>query len=434
MNRYLVLSLIGLSLLACRKKKEPSPEPPPPPDTETPIPAIGHQTGPGLFKRDRITVPVGSQDQTIEYIGSMFLIMIPAGTFDGPATMTVEEITDSCQGNLGYTYRIGADKPLKKPIEIAFEYKYMKLHGSDLRCLMVARHNSDKVWYVQENYEHDAARDRIVVRTMELGDFGLMRTLLINPEDSTLAVGGETDVEVLRVIPLRPQEGNGEVLAPLKPVALDAFPKGIPVIKAVPLEREYVDMWTAEEIAAITSIGNHAICHAKYENPEGTNARIYANLNSRATSDYLLAVSYTMPITGDALDVKVGDGFWFSVPARIREVNGNFELLFMRGNEHISITWPTTGTGTWNWETPDAPHATFSLAPLYGVDRLISSYEDPVTRQRKPSGGSLTITHDGGPDDFVEGHFVMTNAGRYYDLGYRTSERVEGKFRVMRVR
>ncbi len=433
MNRYLILSLLGLSLLACRKKKEPSPEPPPAPDTEIPVPSIGHQTGPGIHKSDLITVPVGTEDQTIEYIDSRFLITIPAGTFTGPATMTVEEITDSCQGNLGYTYRITANQPLKKPIELAFDYRFMKLHGSDLRCLMVAHHNSNKVWYVQENYEHDAARTRIVIRTKDVGDFALMRTLLISPKDSSLVVGGETDVEVMRVIPLRPQEDNAEVLAPLKPVAKDVFTKGIPVIKAVPLERELVNIWTAEDLAAITDIGNHAICHAKHENPEGKDARIYAHLNSRVTTDFLLAVSYTLPITGDALELKIAHQNWFSVPARITEVNGMLRLLYQQDEYHVMIAWPATGTGTWNWETANAPHAVFEAGNIYMGDRMSSRYNDPVTGEVKPSGGSLTITSNEGPDGFVEGHFVLTNAGRYYDLGYRVSERVEGKFRVKRM-
>lgn len=432
-NRYLILSLLGISLLACRKKKEPSPEPPPTPDTEIPVHAIGHHTGKGIQEDEMISIPVGTEEQTIEYVDSRLLIMIPAGTFSGPATMTVEEITDSCQGNLGYTYRVTASQPLKKPVQLAFDYRFMELHGSDHRCLMVARHNSDKVWYVQENYEHDAPRTRIVIQTKEPGDFALMRTLLISPKDSSLVVGGETDVEVMRVIPLRPQEGNGDVLAPLKPVGKDVFTKGIPVIKAVPLERELVNNWTAEELAAITDIGNHAICHARPENPEGMNARIFANLNARVTSDFLMAVSYTLPITGDALELKIANHSWFSLPARISEVNGMYRLLYQQGEYHVMVAWPITGTGPWNWESGNAPPATFEAGNIYMGDRMSSWYIDPVTGERKPSGGMLTITSNGGPGEFVEGHFVLTHAGRYYDLGYRVSERVEGKFRIKRM-
>jgi hypothetical protein len=190
--------------------------PPKPTEIGTPIGAI-------------VSAVIDSTGGTLSSADGAIAIDVPAGAFDAPRTVSIQEITNTAHGANGRAYRIspeGLHTPA--PMTIRFRYTDNDLFGTALPFMSIAYQDANRLWRVYKSPAVNAADKTLAVQTDHFSDWSMVAGVQLLPKSARVRTGDSLELLVVHCESEPETESDDELVVPLvlhecKPSPLNAF-------------------------------------------------------------------------------------------------------------------------------------------------------------------------------------------------------------------
>lgn len=305
MNKKFVYGIIFLfvhAFISCKKNADKVDGPPTDESTITPI---------GTPVGDAIRKTINQQGGEIVSADGNIKLIVPAGALDAAKEISIQPISNELPGGIGEAFRIlPHGEQFKKPVTIKFKYQ-----PEDLPELLdIAYQDSAGSWVTPSNPVVDKNNRTLSITTTHFSDWGYFKSLNLNPEEATVALGGSVDLKVTTRFPW---------------IDPDDVPAGQPVIKILKTPRDLrpdeIKKWSYAGDGILISRGTEAFYTAPDQEPEANPEAVTAHVNMHRKGQFMLISNITVLAGNNVKYLHVDENF--KSPLN----NGNC-MLYMYGN------------------------------------------------------------------------------------------------------
>lgn len=409
---YTLLCVFGLIFFnSCSKKKEYLPE--------TDFKPKSYPIGYAADVLEKTTI--GPEGGSLSSIDGELELIVPAGALSAPTEVSIEPITNTNPGGVGYGFRL---KPhgitFNKEVELKFHYGN-DTHPVSADFLGVAYQDENQYWCYLPSSEVDVVNKVVKVKTKHFSDWTLMQWMYLLPPETVVKTSKNVHLRAVRVLPAATDVND--YITPLVPPGDTKVMVG----EQVDLETKYIKKWSvSRNIGKLAVEGNKATYTAPNSLPDVNPVAISVSLN--AGNHQVLLISNIEILEGD-IQFTIGganpvvlEGFL------LRNSNGENILSSTSNGGRFALKWKGSGN---NFSFNITDHTFQYIVPA--STSLYSSTYNMLGQPIEISAGGIQINSENA--ETISGTFKVIPAGHF---ALPTGNRIEvapiaGKFNVRKV-
>lgn len=400
-------------LAGCSKSNTPGdrggPNDPPPqeePDGSGEVTEAGKPDGTPATEK-----AIGAAGGEITSADGKVKVTVPPGVLSSTQTFGIQRVSNTNPLGRQHGYRLTPHGlRFNKPVQITFPYDEQTLKGTLAEVLGIAYRNEKGVW-IALPVDRNTTAKTITVNTTHFSEWALFAALQLSVAQDTLPLFTSTYVAAFSdddlLAPLTPQ---GQAIKRQK-LAADAFVKNWRLVGAGKLVTEKAD-------------GTYTAPGSVLKPPQNP-ATISVELRPGNGKMYMLVRDILT--TAGYLEVRINDGAWIQLQAKhANKVEGQWSIVSYTDRilkKGLSIFWKgDAGNFTFNDDN--------QIIFTDGAETYGCYYTRPNSSEILTSPGSINITDVGATDKFIEGTFIIQQAGQLNNLS--NTRKIEGRFSVWR--
>jgi hypothetical protein len=422
LTRAMGILLIGIASLhtACSKKADPVPPPAGVTGKKSPI---------GTSDGESVSKTIGAEGGTIMLPDTAVVITVPAGALTTPTTITIEPVTNTNVAGVGKAFRLTPHgTQFKKPVAITFSYAAISDSVTLPAALGLAYQGDDGVWQFTTDNTIDTVHKTITYHSSHFSDWSMMQWLSLKPIQTSLGESEEVTIQALQFIPLAPCHCDEDLVVPLPSLGA-----GYPVGDPVPLDRKYIGSWQlAGTGTLIPTTGNQAVYKAPPKIPFNTTATVSCQLKSAHT---LILVSNVVLLSDNTFELRINGGPWRQIEVALTQLQpGQLSIATPGVGNDVTLTMffpQRKGTSPWGDDASGNVVSGFFYAPSGGSDPHYSGFYEDLDGNHY-SGGNMNISVLGGIGEFTTGTFTLNPSGYYLGGKQKTTDVIEGRYKLKR--
>lgn len=302
----IIFFLFTQAFVSCKKNKNIINEPPIDESTSTPV---------GVPVGDAVKKTINQQGGELTSADGTIKVIIPAGALEASKEISIQPINNELPGGIGNAFRIlPHGVSFKKPVTVKVSYKPEDLAETLPELLDIAYQDTAGNWITPSNSVVDKTNRTLSITTTHFSDWGYFKSLTLNPEEATVALGGSVDLKVTTRFPY---------------IDPDDVPNGQPVIKVLRTPRDLrpdeIKKWSYQGDGILISRGTEAFYTAPGEEPEANPEAVVAHVNMHRKGQFMLISNITVLSGHNIAYLHVDENY--KSPLN----NGNC-MLYMYGN------------------------------------------------------------------------------------------------------
>lgn len=279
----------ALLAIACSKKNDPIE----PVEDGTTITPLGSPVGTVVSKT------IGAAGGQLTSNDGRIQITIPAGALNAPKEISLQPITNELPDGIGNGFRLMPHgEQFSKPVTITFSYTEADLKTTLPEFLDIAYQDPEGSWLAITNPALDKLNKKVSVTTTHFSDWTFFKSLIMEPAEATVPLGGELGVRVITHFPYMDPD--------------DAAP-GTDPVKVLKYPRELrpheIRGWTYTGEGILSSRVGQAYYSAPTKLPDANPEAVVANIRMARKGQFMLVCNITVVSESDVKYLQVDENY-----------------------------------------------------------------------------------------------------------------------------